>query len=108
MENTPKKLFLDNLKRRYGSLHKLERSQSLYEIGDGAALVYIRYSKLHGQNTTFYGLREEDLTRLEGRPSILCFLWDNQSEPMLIPFSDYEEVFHSVSPAGDGQYKVQI
>jgi hypothetical protein len=26
----------------------------------------------------------------------------------LVPFSDYENVFQSVSPAGDGQYKVQV
>jgi hypothetical protein len=81
---------------------------SLYEVGEGAARVYIRYSKVHRRNQTFYGLRQEDLQRLEGYPSIVCFLWDGQAEPLLVPFSEYEDVFQSVSPAGDGQYKAMV
>jgi hypothetical protein len=108
MANKTKATFLKELTERYGSLHKLDRSQSLYEIGDGAALVYIRYSKVHSGNITFYGLRKEDLQRLEGRPSLICFLWDGQTEPLLVPFLEYEDVFESTSPAGDGQYKVRV
>ena len=108
MANEPKTAFLKELAERYGSLRKLGRSQSLFEIGDGAARVYIRYSKVHGENRTFYGLREQDLQELEGRPSLICFLWNGQTEPLLVPFSEYEEVFQSTSPAGDGQYKAQV
>jgi hypothetical protein len=108
MANKTKTAFLRELAKRYGSLRKLERSQSLYEIGDGAARVYIRYSKVHGGARTFYGLREEDLQKLEGYPSIICFLWNGQTEPLLVPFSEYEDVFQSTSPAGDGQYKAQV
>ena len=89
-------------------MRKLEGSQSLYEIGDGAARIYIRYSKVHNQDRTFYGLREEDLRKLEGFPSVLCFLWDGQTEPLFIPFSEYEEIFRVLTPASDGQFKVQI
>lgn len=103
-----KQTFLDELSRRYGSLRRLERSQSLFEVGQGAARIYIRYSKTHSRNETFYGLRHEDLQQLEGYPSILCFLWDGQTEPLLIPFSEYEDVFQSTTPARDGQYKVMI
>jgi len=108
MTNTVKQALLDNLSARYGSLRKLEGSQSLYEIGDGAARIYIRYSKVHNQDRTFYGLREEDLRKLEGFPSVLCFLWDGQTEPLFIPFSEYEEIFRVLTPASDGQFKVQI
>jgi hypothetical protein len=109
MTSKSKSRFLENLTKRYGgSLRKLGRSQSLYEIGDGLARIYIRYSKVHPGDRTFYGLREEDLQRLEGYPSILCFLWDGQTEPLLIPFLEYEDVFQSTSPARDGQYKAQI
>jgi len=108
MANEAKTAFLKELTERYGSLRKLERSQSLYEIGDGAARVYIRYSRVHSGNRTFYGLREEDLQRLEGHPSLICFLWNRQTEPLLVPFSEYEDVFQSTSPAGDGQYKIQV
>jgi hypothetical protein len=108
MANRTKTRFLEELTRRYGSLRKMERSQSLYEIGDGAAYIYVRYSKVHGGSRTFYGLREEDLQKLEGKPSLLCFLWDSQTDPLLVPYSEYEDVFQSLSPAGDGQYKVQV
>jgi hypothetical protein len=35
-------------------------------------------------------------------------LWDNQKEPLLIPFSEYEEIFQSTSAASDGQYQTQV
>lgn len=108
MANETKATFLRELSRKYGSIRKMENSLSLYEIGEGAARVYIRYSKVHSKNQTFYGLREEDLQKLEGYPSVICFLWDGQTEPLFVPFSDYEDVFQSTSPAGDGQYKVQV
>ncbi len=108
MANATKAKLLEGLAERFGSLHKLNQSHSLYVIGEDAARIYIRYSKVHDEHRTFYGLREEDLRQLEGHPSLICFLWDNQKEPLFIRFSDYEEVFHSTSPAGDGQYKAQI
>lgn len=108
MANETKTSFLKELTKRYGPLRKFDRSQSLYEIGDGAARVYIRYSKVHSGPRTFYGLREEDLQKLEGHPSLVCFLWNGQTEPLLVPFSEYEDVFQSISPAGDGQYKAQV
>ncbi|MEA3311055.1 MAG: hypothetical protein U9Q76_02415 [candidate division WOR-3 bacterium] len=108
MPNETKLSFLEKLRERYGALRKLEKSQSLYEIGEGAARIYIRYSKIHGKGVTFYGLREEDLQRLEGYSSIICFLWNNQDEPLFLPFEEFEEVFQTSTPASDGQYKVQI
>ena len=107
MTNVIKTAFLKELTQKYGSLHKLEGSLSLYELSDGAR-IYIRYSKVHSRSQTFYGLRNEDLHKLEGRPSVICFLWDNQDEPLIVPFSEYEDVFQSTSPASDGQYKVQV
>src|SRR4051794_15596977 len=108
MENNTKLNFLKELKERYGTLHKLDRSLSLFVIGQEAARIYIRYSKVHDEHRTFYGLREEDLRRLEGHPSLICFLWEGQKEPLFLRYSDYEELFHSTCPAADGQYKTQI
>jgi len=108
MPNLLKPALLAALKERYGSLRKLEGSQSLYEIGERAARIYIRYSKVHKRNEAFYGLRKEDLQQLEGLPSVICFLWDGQAEPLFIPFADYEEVFQTGSPAKDGQYKAMV
>jgi hypothetical protein len=76
MPNQVKAGFLKMLTERYGPLRKLEGSKSLYEVGGGGARIYIRYSKLHGGTETFFGLRKEDLNRLEGHPSLICFLWD--------------------------------
>ncbi len=108
MANVIKEGFLNDLKKRFGNIRKLEDSLSLYDIGNGAGRVYIRYSKVHKRGQTFYGLRQKDLQKLEGQPSVICFLWDDQKEPIILPYSDFEEVFHSLSPASDGQYKVQI
>jgi hypothetical protein len=108
MDRGIRQAFLEALGREFGGLAKLPGSQSLFDIAGGAARLYIRYSRLHGGQRTFYGLRREDLRRLEGRTSFVCFLWDGQSEPLLLPFADYEEVFQSVAPAPDGQYKVQV
>ena len=57
---------------------------------------------------TTVALREEDLQQLEGHPSLICFLWDGQAEPLLVPFSEYEDVFQATVPSRDGQYKIQV
>jgi hypothetical protein len=108
MANQLKPTLLAELKRRYGKLRKLDATQSLYEIGNGAARVYIRYSKLHQRNQGFFGLRKDDLQKLEAIPSVICFLWPGQTEPLFIRFEDYEEIFRSCMPAKDGQYKAVI
>ncbi len=38
----------------------------------------------------------------------MCFLWDDQAEPLFVPFSEFEDVFAGLRPASDGQYKVQV
>lgn len=108
MPNPTKELFLANLRSRFGNLTKLSNSNSLFDIGNGSARIYIRYSKIHGKGVTFYGIRKEDLKHLEGRPSYLVFLWDNQEEPLFLPFSAYEQIFSAAETASDGQYKAQI
>ena len=100
--------FLAGLKKRCKKMEKLGNSQSLFELNDGAARIYMRYSKVHKGQKPFYGLRKIDLKYLEGFNSFICFLWNNQEEPLIIPYSDYEDVLESTSMAGDGQYKVQV
>jgi len=108
MPNVTKDQFLKDLKSKFGSIRKLPGSLSLYELEGRNVLIYIRYSKIHSLNQAFYGLRAEDLKKLEGSNSLICFLWNNQKEPVFIPFSDYEEIFSQISPASDGQFKAQI
>lgn len=108
MANAVKTAFLENLTKRFGVPRKLEKSESLYEIGDGSARLYFRYSKKHPRNRTFFGLRKVDLQRLEGHCGILCFFWDGQREPLFVPFGEFEEVFAASTPASDGQYKAQV
>lgn len=103
-----KEQFISLLRVRFKDLRKIENSQSLFEIGNSAVRIYIRYSKTHEDGRTFFGLRRTDLSALEGHTAFVCFLWDGQKEPLLLPYSDYEDVFNSLQPAGDGQYKVQI
>jgi len=108
MANITKADFLEELSKRYGNIHKLPSSLSLYDLGEGAGRVYIRYSKVHSRRQAFYGLRKKDLQKLEGRASAICLLWEDQAEPLFVPYSEYEEIFQSLSPAEDGQYKVQV
>jgi hypothetical protein len=100
--------FLEELKRRFPSVRKSGDSQSLFEIPETSTRVYIRYSKLHPRSKTFFGLRRADLRWLEGQNSVICFLWDGQPAPLLVPYAAFEEVFAPLVPANDGQYKVQI
>lgn len=100
--------FVQELVARYGAVDKLPNSQSLFELGNGACRVYLRYSKVHERRQTFFGLRRDDLRQLEGHQSFICFLWDGQAEPLVVPFADYEEVFSESPPAADGQHKVQV
>jgi hypothetical protein len=106
MANVVKQQFLEELERRFGRIKKLPNSLSLFDVADGQARIYYRYSKVHGRCQTFYGLRKEDLRLLEGTNSLICFSWDNQHEPLFIPFSDYEEVLSSIDAASDGQSKL--
>lgn len=108
MANEAKSKFLEACTSRLGRLSKVGSSQSLYEVGDNVARIYVRYSKTHSRGQTFYGLRKDDLQQLEGHLSIICFLWNNQTEPLFLPYSDYEDVFKTISTANDGQYKVQV
>jgi hypothetical protein len=108
MPNQVKISFLNELEKRYGKYKKISGSQSLFDLGDNVIRIYTRYSKVHSRNQSFYGLRYEDLKQIEGINSVICFLWENQKEPLFIPYSDFEEIFNSLEPASDGQYKVQL
>ncbi len=80
----------------------------MFDIGDGAVRIYIRYSRLHDRGQAFYGLRKVDLQRLAGHTAFVCFLWDEQEQPLCVPFCEYEELFGGLEPAADGQHKVQV
>ena len=53
-------------------------------------------------------MRQEDIKQLEGHPSFIVFLWDSQSEPLFVPFNEYEEIFRSIEPSPDGQFKAHV
>lgn len=108
MSNPFKSQVIASLQQRFGQVRKLRGSQSLFVIGDDAARVYFRYSKVYPGGRTFFGLREVDLRQLEGHNSYFCFVLDDGSQPLFIPFADFEEVFHNAEAAKDGQYKVQL
>lgn len=108
MANIHKNELLATIGDRYGAISRLPGSQSLFIIGNNAARVYFRYSKVHEGGKTFFGLREIDLRQLEGHNSFLCFQLDDGTPPVFIPFADFEEVFRSAQAANDGQHKVQI
>jgi hypothetical protein len=108
MPKEAKVAFLEQLERRLGKIEKLPNSLSLYDVGKGAARIYVRYSKLHQRNQAFYGLRQKDLQRLEGHAAFICLLWDAQREPLILPFADYEDIIQQLRPAEDGQFKCAV
>ena len=108
MANPYKSQVIESLRRRFGEIRKIKGSESLFVIGDEAARIYFRYSKVFPGGKTFFGLREVDLRQLEGHNSYLCFLLDDGSPPLFVPYADFEEVFHNAEAAKDGQYKVQL
>jgi len=108
MSSVHKTQLLNELRERFGDLRKLPGSQSLFTLGADAARIYFRYSKIHEGGRTFFGLREVDLRQLEGRNGFICFLLDDGSPPVFVPYADFEEIFHNAQAARDGQYKVQL
>jgi hypothetical protein len=108
MANPTKFKTLADLRQRFGDVRKLKGSESLFVIGAEAARLYFRYSKVHARGRTFFGLREVDLRQLEGHNSFLCFLTDDDSPPLFVPYADFEAVFADAQPARDGQFKVQL
>lgn len=108
MPNLRKLGLLDDLRKRFGDVRKLKGSESLFVVGNEAARIYVRYSKVHEGGRTFFGLRQIDLRQLEGHHSYLCFLLDDEAPALFIPYADFEEVFANAEPARDGQYKVQL
>ncbi len=108
MASSTKADFLLKLEGRFGTLTKLPNSQSLFQLRGYDIRLYIRYSKVHPGRRTFFGLREADLRQLHAFKSFVVFLWDDQAEPLFLPFDDYQELFQETLPAADGQYKVQI
>jgi len=108
MANVRKAELLDSFRRRFGELRAIKGSQSLFAVGNDAARVYFRYSKVHPRGRTFFGLRDVDLRELEGHNSYLAFILDDGSPPLFVPYADFEEIFRSAQAAKDGQYKVQL
>lgn len=108
MSNPAKPKLLGALRERFGEMRKIKASESLYVVGNEAARIYFRYSKLHAGGRAFFGLRQIDLRQLEGQNSYLCLLVDSSLPPIFIPYADFEEVFTNAQPASDGQYKVQL
>jgi hypothetical protein len=108
MPNPHKTRILAELQNRFGSVQKLKGSESLFVIGDQAARLYFRYSKVHSRGRTFFGLRRSDLRSLEGQNSYIVLVVDDDSPPLFITYADFENVFHHAEPASDGQYKVQL
>ena len=108
MPNLRKLALLGDLQNRFGELHKLKGSESLFVVGNEAARIYFRYSRMHEGERAFFGLRQIDLRQLEGYNSYICFLVDKDFPPVFLPYSEFEEVFASAEPARDGQYKAQL
>ncbi len=99
------------IKTDFGNLRKLGDGNSLYEIPSTGVLIYFRYSRLSQKGNytaAFYGLRKPDIDLLQGKQSFICFVWDEEKSPILLPFNYFESYITQLPPSLDGQYKVQL
>ena len=111
MPNNFVKNIIDRISLNFGQMRKKGSGNSLYEISSNDVIIYFRYSKLTQRGkmqSCFYGLRKEDIKLLSNRNSFICFVWDNCTEPVLIPFKNFEYSFGLFPPSSDGQYKAHI
>jgi hypothetical protein len=102
---------IGKIKKDFGSLRKIGDGDSLYEIPSTGVLIYFRYSSLHAKRsytTAFYGLRKQDISLLQGKQSFICFVWNENNSPILLPFNLFESYITQLPPSLDGQYKVQL
>ena len=108
MANVATPNVIAEMQASFGEMHRLPGSNSMFVVGGEAARIYFRYSKVHSRGQAFFGLRKVDLFQLEGRNSFIALLTDDGSPAVFLPYADFEGVFQEISPAGDGQYKVQL
>lgn len=111
MANKYAEEIVNNLRSKFGQINKIGSSLSLFEIPSIKTRIYFRYSKLSklpNKHSCFYGLRQKDLRELEGHNSFICFVWDKNNSPILIPYYIYEEIFSNSEPSSDGQFKVHL
>jgi hypothetical protein len=80
----------------------------MFEDVASGAQFYVRYSKLHSRNQAFYGLRKKDLDRLSPPKALLCFIIENQDQPVILPLTEVGLALNAAKTAEDGQYKVAI
>ncbi len=102
---------IDKIKNDFGEIKRVGDGYTLYFISSIDAFIYLRYSKLTIKNkskSAFYGLRKEDLLLMQGKKAFICFVWDDELSPLLVPFAYYEQYFTEIEPAKDGQFKTQI
>jgi hypothetical protein len=109
MANDRRIKVINKVREKYGSVKNIGDGYSLYYIPTADFILYFRYSKITktGKNIkkTFYGLRKDDITLMRGKKSYLCFLTDDETKDIVIPFGQFEHYFIDVSPSADGQYK---
>jgi hypothetical protein len=65
----------------------------------------LKISHIGKVSKTFYGLRKDDINLMEGKKAFVCFLTDDETKNMTIPFQQFEHYFSAILPSSDGQYK---
>jgi len=100
--------FVDELRRRYGEVRKLEGSLSLFDLGTDAGRFYLRYSKTYEGKRAWYGIRKQDMVHLEGRKSFIVLIWEGQTQPLILPYEEFGDVLRAAPPSPDGQYKIHV
>lgn len=102
---------IEKIKQDFGNIRRIGDGYTLYQIVSNDVIIYFRYSKISpvGKYTkTFFGLRSNDVKLMQGKKSFICFVWDREDSPILLPFNHFENYFSNAEPSSDGQFKTLI
>lgn len=109
MANKYRSKIVKKLEEKYGKLKSIGEGHSLFLIPSVDIIIYFRYSKISQATKSiekaFYGLRREDIALMQSKKSFICFLTDDETKDIVIPFQQFESYFLGVEPSKDGQYK---
>jgi hypothetical protein len=112
MANIYTQKIIQIIENKFGTLKRIGDGYSLYYVPSIDVILYFRYSKITFTSNTkkvkkgFYGLRNEDITLMQGKKSFICLISDDETKNLYIPFQQFESCFLETVPSKDGQYKV--
>jgi hypothetical protein len=104
MSTKPKNQLLERL-RNYYDLTPIA-GQSFYML-NSKAIVYFRYSKQHRNNTYFFGVEADDLSRFQEQNTFIIFICGDAERTLILASTDFLNMVQGTKPISN-QWKILI